>query len=252
MLLWAFIEPYYPVVRQIAIASTKLHRKIRVVHVSDFHCDPEVRAEERVVEAIEKLAPDLIVFSGDGVNSDAGIPVFRKTMRALVRVAPVYAVRGNWESWYFQHVDTFANTGVVVLEDENRRVQIRDQQLWISGAAVDHEATWPRTLDQLPSSELRLAVHHFPQVAPAVGARVDVLLTGDTHGGQISLPWVGPLICIRRWDKAFVPAGLHAFSNGLRMYVSQGIGMEGGRMPRVRFLVPPEIAVLDLVPTEKN
>lgn len=252
MLVWAFIEPYYPVAHQIEIHSTKLHRKVRVVHVSDLHCDPEVRAEERIVEAIEKLVPDLIIFSGDGVNSDAGIPVFRKTMRALVRVAPVYAVRGNWESWWFQHVDTFADTGVVVLEDENRRVQVRDQQLWISGAAVDHEATWPRTLERLPSSEFRIAVHHYPQIAPAVGTRADVLLSGDTHGGQISLPWVGPLIRIRRWNKEFVPVGFYAFPSGLRMYVSQGIGMEGGRLPRVRFLVPPEIVVLDLVPAGKN
>jgi predicted MPP superfamily phosphohydrolase len=114
---------------------------------------------------------------------------------------------------------------------------------------VDHEATWPRTLEQLPTSELRIAVHHFPQIASAVGARADVLLSGDMHGGQVSLPWVGPLARICRWNKAFVSAGLHVFSNGLRMYVSQGIGMEGGRIPRARFLVPPEIVVLELVPT---
>jgi uncharacterized protein len=248
MLLWAFIEPYFPVVRHVALRSSKLHRNVRVVHISDLHCDPQIRAEKRLVESIRKLAPDLIVFSGDGVNSDEGIPVFRATMQDLVGIAPVYAVRGNWESWWFQHVDTFADTGVIVLENENRLVQLAGQPIWISGAAVDHEATWPKTLERLPQKDFRLAVHHFPQVAAAVGARADLLLSGDTHGGQISLPGIGSLIRIRRWNKDFVPVGLHELQSGLSMYVSQGVGMEGGSVPRVRFLVPPEIAVLDLRP----
>lgn len=248
MLAWAFIEPYFPVIREIQIESPKLERKVRVVHITDLHCDPEVRAETRLVEKIGEVAPDLIIFSGDGVNSDEGIPVFRRTMQALVRIAPVYAVRGNWESWWFQHVDTFDSTGVHVLENENRRVQVGEQTLWISGAAVDHEASWPSTLEELPEKDFRLAVHHYPQAAPLVGDRADLLLSGDTHGGQIRLPGVGPLVRIGRWGEEFVPAGLHELSSGLRMYVSQGIGMEGGRVPRVRFLVPPEIAVVDLVP----
>jgi hypothetical protein len=117
MLVWAFVEPYFPVVRHVEIRSPKLHRRVKVVHISDLHCDSVVRAEERLVKAIAEVEPDLIVFSGDGVNSDEGIPVFRKAMRALVQIAPVYAVRGNWESWWFKHVDKFANTGVVVLEE---------------------------------------------------------------------------------------------------------------------------------------
>ena len=248
MLAWAFIEPYFPIVRHVEVPSPKIIHKVRVVHISDLHCDSEVRAEERLVKAIGEVGPDLIIFSGDGVNSDGGIPVFRKTMRELVDIAPVYAVRGNWESWWFQHVDTFADTGVIVLENENHHVHVGEQSLWISGAAVDHEDAWPNTLEELPKADFRLAVHHYPQAAPMVGARADLLVSGDSHGGQVRLPGVGPLLRIQRWDRAFVPVGLHELSSGLRMYVSQGVGMEGGSVPRVRFLVPPEIAVLDLVP----
>jgi uncharacterized protein len=86
------------------------------------------------------------------------------------------------------------------------------------------------------------------QAARKVGSRADLLLAGDTHGGQIRLPGIGPLLRIRRWSGDFVHTGLHELPGGLRMYVSQGVGMEGGSVPRVRFLVPPEIAVLDLVP----
>jgi predicted MPP superfamily phosphohydrolase len=119
---------------------------------------------------------------------------------------------------------------------------------WISGAAVDHEAAWPRKLEEMPSMDFRLAVHHFPQAAPMVEKRADLLLSGDCHGGQIRLPGVGPIVRLRRWNADFVPVGLHVRSSGLRMYVTQGVGMEGGDVPRARFLVPPEIAVLDLVP----
>jgi predicted MPP superfamily phosphohydrolase len=81
-----------------------------------------------------------------------------------------------------------------------------------------------------------------------VDGHVDLLLSGDTHGGQIALPLIGPLIKVRRWRDRFYEAGLHTAPGGTRYYVNRGIGMEGHHVPRVRFNVPPEVTLLEIRP----
>ena len=74
-----------------------------------------------------------------------------------------------------------------------------------------------------------------------------MLLSGDTHGGQIVFPLLGPLIRIGRWDGKFHESGLHRIGK-MWLYVNRGIGMEGGPVPRTRFFCPPEVALIEIVP----
>ena len=247
-LAWGFSEPYFPVVERVEVRSGKVERPVRIVQVSDLHCDPQERAEDEVVALVEELDPDLIIFSGDGVNSDEGIPLFKKTMRALAEIAPLYGVRGNWESWWFTHVDTFADTGIEELEGEPVRVIVKGQVITLIGSAVDEEHKLKRGLRRLPQGPYTIAVHHYPAARGLVEGQADLLLSGDTHGGQIALPILGALVRIRRWDDTFYPQGLHKTPAGLVTYVARGIGMEGGNVPRVRLNRPPEVTLIELLP----
>ncbi len=248
MIAWSFVEPYFPVVETVRITSDKISKPIRVAQISDLHCDPKPRAEEKVVRIIESLRPDLIAFTGDGVNSDKGIPVFRRTMKALSKIAPLFGVRGNWEAWWFTHVNTFKGTGMVELDGTARPVSVSGQKIWIGGTAVDGEGRMNAVLKEMPRDAFRILLHHFPQAEDLVDGRADLLLSGDTHDGQLRLPLLGPLIRIRRWGKPFYPAGLHRTAKGLDTYVNRGIGMEGHHVPRVRFNCPPEITLIEIAP----
>ena len=87
-----FVEPYWPEVTRVRVESAKLAgatRPLRVVHISDLHCDPEPRLEERLPDIIAAERPDLIVFTGDSLNSPAGLPVLRKLLTRLVAIAPL-------------------------------------------------------------------------------------------------------------------------------------------------------------------
>ncbi|HTE06996.1 MAG TPA: metallophosphoesterase, partial [Planctomycetota bacterium] len=75
--------------------------------------------------------------------------------------------------------------------------------------------------------------------------RVDLVVAGHTHGGQVRLPWIGPLITLTAVPRAVAGGGLHEL-NGTPLYVSRGVGHEQGDAPRVRFLCPPEISLLTL------
>ena len=62
----------------------------------------------------------------------------------------------------------------------------------------------------------------------------------------MALPFYGALITLSRFGKRF-EAGLYRVEE-TRLYVNRGVGMEGGRAPRVRFFARPELTVIDLVP----
>jgi predicted MPP superfamily phosphohydrolase len=200
------------------------------------------------VSIIASLKPEMIVFTGDGVNSDEGIPLFKKTMKSLSKIAPLFGVRGNWEAWWFTHIDTFKGTGLIELNGTARPVRVAGQTIWIGGVAVDEEQKLDSMLTQMPKDAFRIILHHFPAASTLVDGRADLLLSGDTHDGQLKLPVIGPLIRIRRWGTPFYESGIHHTAAGLDFYVNRGIGMEGHHVPRVRFNCPPEIALIELSP----
>ena len=77
------------------------------------------------------------------------------------------------------------------------------------------------------------------------------LVTGHTHGGQVRLPIIGPLMTLSLVPRGWA-AGLTELPGGGKLLVSRGLGMERGYAPRIRFRCRPELMVIDLVPEEKG
>jgi predicted MPP superfamily phosphohydrolase len=241
------IEPRWLEVTHTRIATTKLARPVRIVHISDVHSDPEPRLEDQLPEVIAAQRPDLIVFTGDALNAPGGLENFRTLMKRLAAIAPTYAVRGNWDVWYWSALDLFGGTGVVELTDVAVRTSLPDAEVWIAGVPVGNEWKIPRVLANVPESALEVLLFHYPdEIERASALGVDVYLAGHTHGGQVALPWYGALITYSKFDKRF-EAGRYQVGP-TTLYVNRGIGMEGGNAPRVRFCARPEVAVIDVVP----
>jgi predicted MPP superfamily phosphohydrolase len=77
---------------------------------------------------------------------------------------------------------------------------------------------------------------------------VDLYLGGHTHGGQLCLPFYGAIVTSSIYGRRYA-SGLFE-EDGTTMYISRGMGLEGGGMPRARFLCRPEIVSLELVGSE--
>ncbi len=243
------IEPYWPEVAFVRIESAKLPqgtRPIRIVHISDFHSDPKPRLEERLPGIIAKQKPDIILYTGDTINSAEGLPVFKRCLGAISKLAPTFAVQGNWDAWYWSHLNVFDGTGAVELNGKAIRLPVAGTEIWVAGVASGNEAQIGEALDNVPPGAFTVFLYHYPDEIFRVARRdVDLYCAGHTHGGQVALPFYGALMTLSRHGKRF-EAGLYRVEQTW-LYVNRGIGMEGGSI-RFRFCARPEVTVIDLEP----
>ena len=95
--------------------------------------------------------------------------------------------------------------------------------------------------------DVRILLSHRPDAVYLLEprSRVDLVVAGHTHGGQIQLPFHGPLTIASRVPPEVGAGGLHRV-DGHPIYVSRGVGVERGQAPRARLGAPPEVAVVTL------
>jgi hypothetical protein len=242
-----FVEPYWPEVTRVALRTRKFEgadELIRIVHISDLHSDPQPRLEGRLPGLIANLNPDIILFSGDAVNSPEGIPVFRECISQIARIAPTYVVKGNWDVAASGEENLFAGTDVYELSGDAATIRIRQANIWLTGLPVSREREVQNIVKKIPRDAFSIFLYHYPDEIYEVADKVDLYCAGHTHGGQVALPLYGALITLSRFGKRF-EAGLYQVGQTY-LYVNRGIGMEGDLAPRVRFWSRPEITLYEI------
>lgn len=244
-----FVEPCWLAVRRVRITSAKLPpscRPVRIVHVSDLHSDANPRLERRLPVAVAALNPDLIAFTGDAANSAPGLEHFRQCVSRLVLIAPTYAVRGNWDG-AAESTPLFADTGATELNGQAVTVNVAGAEVWISGLPAWSEDRIESVMKGRPPGVFCLFLYHYPDAIHQLSrCKVDLCLSGHTHGGQVALPFYGAVVTLSRFGKQF-EGGLYR-AGDTWLHVSRGIGMEGGLAPRLRFLARPEVTLIEVCP----
>ena len=243
-----FIEPYWLSVETVELHSSRLKPSsspLRIVQISDVHSDPKTRLEEKLPGVIRDLKPDLIVFTGDAINCPEGLPIFRQLMQSLAEIAPTFAVKGNWDSRNFKDLDRFGKTGATELDGTPYELLVGDNTICIAGLPVDTGKSVQESLTNIPADEFKIFLFHYPDCLQEVSENhVDLYLAGHTHGGQVALPFYGALVTVSAFGKKY-EHGLYKM-NETYLYVNRGIGMEGGKAPRVRFCARPEVTLFEV------
>jgi len=209
--------------------------------------------ERLAVRTLMEHQPDLIllpgdVFGGTGAAFHEQLPDIRQLLSLLSAPGGVWIVPGDCDG--HEGFDTLTlGTDARVLHDDEVYVQVRDRSIRLLG--LEHfrqPGARLRAFEELPGQDdVRILLCHRPDVVEALrpDSRVDLVVAGHTHGGQVALPGFGPLYISSPLPLAVGAGGLHSL-DGRRVYVSRGVGMEGGQAPRIRFLVPPEVSLLTL------
>lgn len=252
-----FIERYIVLTNTYRIPVPNLPKAFsgfRIVHLTDLHYGFLVPHGliRSVVARANRIESDLIVCTGDYVHEKKAtgqIDAVWPLMGELDAPSGVFSVLGNHDHWADTNRSRYwlTQTG----QDLNHRTHSikRDgSKLWVAGAGdlwEDHRSL-DGLLSGIPESDCRIVLGHNPDTADTdFSSRVDLLISGHTHGGQVNIPFVGtPILPVR--NKTY-SSGLKSSPRGTNVFISRGIGWA---IYPVRFNCFPEIAVLELVPVK--
>lgn len=237
-------------------------RGIRFVQISDIHYMEftEPFFVRDVVRRVNQLRPEMVLITGDFITRLPGGhrigAVHRMVARQAVECAEIltgiecparYASLGNHDEDFDAEymVGVLKEHGLPVLLNQAIPLERGNQRLWLAGLGsacqddADPAAAIPQACVQ--GNEPVILMAHEPDTLPEVARyNVDLMLSGHTHGGQVRLPLLPPLI--------LPPYGRHYIEGFFRhgrtqLYVNRGIGTI--ELP-LRLFCPPEITVFTL------
>ena len=254
-----YIEPFNLIVERADVPLSEHRRGVRPIRVAvlaDLQFARVTDFERRVIAELMALNPDLILLPGDlfqGTQEQfrAGRPAIVDLLSALDAPGGVYAVEGDVDR-SFDLAGVYREAGVRFLNNEADQAVIGDRFVRIAGLAselteAETRAFVRRLEDDVDGGDIRILLTHHPDVVMALtpDSRIDLVITGHTHGGQVVVPGFGPLLTFSRLPRHVAAGGLHDF-DGRRVYVSRGVGVERGQAPPIRLFCPPEITLLTL------
>ena len=250
-----YIEPLQLSVGRIQVPVPGLSRPMRIVQLSDIHVERTTRREQALPGLVASLHPDMIVLTGDYLNlsfiHDAqAASDLRQLLGQLYAPLGIYAINGTVEHPQ-EMANLIAGLDIRPLEDEVLRMPAFGDHfvlLGLNNVEFNYDRTQlARLMEQVKPDDFSLLLYHTPDLAYAArDLHVSLYLAGHTHGGQIRLPFYGAIITNAHYGKTFEMGLYHLDQTTL--YISRGLGMEGNAYPRARFLCPPEVTVVELVP----
>ncbi len=242
-------------VTKYTVSSQKLPESFdgfRIVQISDLHNAEFGKGNRRLIEEIQKLRPDIIVLTGDLIDSRrTNVDISVAFVKAAAQIAPTYYVPGNHEhrlSALPSIYNRLSGAGAELLTEKTVLIQKGEQSIRLAGIA-DYsfytEEGYPKVLNKLiPNDGIYtvLLSHRPKQFDIYVDSGADLVLVGHTHGGQFRLPFLGGIFS---FDEGFFPkydGGVHTDGN-TTMVISRGLGQS---IIPLRICNRPEIVVITL------
>lgn len=252
------VEPYHLVVREVSIETEKVFRPLRVLHITDVQSAAVGPYEEKAFAMIRELEPDLIIFTGDLLQPippatvETELPKIVAMFRTLAPRFGIYGVTGDVD-WRLEGLSAGELGGLKILANEEAVIDCSGTRVRIFGipceaskgsaGATEAIKDWFSETEQ---SDFTILAGHAPDYAMSVqDIPIDLCLAGHTHGGQIRIPFVGPIVTLsavpRTWARGFREVG------NIRLNVSAGIGSEHkDQVPPIRFACPPEMTLITI------
>jgi uncharacterized protein len=203
---------------------------LSVLQISDLHLQNVGSALKSLAEKITQLNPDLICITGDSIDKAENLEKLNDFLKLLPKQTPKTAILGNWEYW--ANIDITRLRSIYqahhcdLLINQSTQLNIKGKTIAITGVddLLGGKADYLESEKQYLPSDYHIVLNHCPAYRDAIQKlhqqKIDVILAGHTHGGQINLLGYIPFLpkgsgkYIKGWYKDSLPI----------MYVSKGIG----------------------------
>ncbi len=254
--------------REYRIENKHLSKECKVVVLSDLHNKQYGKENQKLIQAIDDMSPDLILCAGDMLTAkqNHSYEPALSLMKKLSEKYPIYYGIGNHEyrmklytedygTSYQKYKNELMRYGVKVLENES--VTIDEYNICIQGVMIEKQY-YKRLKTQNMSEEylrseigtpnrekMQIFLAHNPDYfTNYVKAGADLVLSGHVHGGVMRLPILGGVVSPKCTLFPKYDGGLYIEGNG-KMILSRGLGMH--TIP-IRIFNPGELIKVHLKP----
>lgn len=224
---------------------------MKIVQFSDLHVFKFGYREQKLIEIINSLEPDLILFTGGFTGDDFEnmLPAKEgviKVFSSLKANIGIYAVEDDTDYDLFNKDKDFdiriKKAGIKLLFNEPVRIHNKNgKYFWLIGVEDSFYTRngVPRAMLGVPLSEPKIMITHSPTITDYINDyKIELILVGKTHGGHVGIPFIRDLAGYVKQFKYI--AGLYELENGTQLYVNRGAGV---KTSPYRFMCRPEVTV---------
>ncbi len=225
---------------------------VKIVQFSDFHSLWFGGRERKVLEMVEELKPDFVFITGDFVDPVTklitdrdltSVRVFWQELGERYR-GRIFGVLGNHDTKLVG--DYLEKSGIEILDNENRKIWFGNDFVYLIGVGDPWTGRddLAKAMEGIEENKPKILLAHAADnvIYEAVRKKIDLVLTGHTHGGQVNIPVIGKFIQpLSEYGRKYTE-GLFKIDSTY-LYVNRGIGTS---FFPIRFNCPPEITLIEL------
>jgi uncharacterized protein len=238
------------------VRFTKNKKALKILQLSDIHISKLLVPAIKIRQAIEKVKPDLLIMTGDYIEEKAHITSFLNFLDTIHTGATTLMCFGNHDMEAFSDdpeglggfIKSIENKGISLLHNSSRSI-VKNRKVYNLIGIADcrnNYHNFGKAFSGLKSSDAtNIAFSHNPDIVLEIPEnKVDYLLSGHFHGGQIWMPFNLEFLTLRKEKlcRQGIRRGLHKV-NGINLYINRGLG--NVCLP-LRFMSRPEITVFHI------
>ena len=220
-----------------------------IAFVSDMHYPSKFTRKRlsRVVNELNRIKPDVLLLGGDYITSDEYAFELFDSVSSVQTEYGIYAVFGNHENRRKEIISAaMEKNSISLLADKSVSLSSHNDTLCIAGVADSFGAD-TSFLDSIPDNRFTILLSHTPDYAQNKNVDADVVLSGHTHGGQVSFLGVVTPVKNTLYGNRFL-RGLNYTDTNIPVITTNGVGTS---RCNIRFCVPSEIVIVVLRSMDK-
>ena len=237
--------------------SSEIENDIRIAVISDLHDSSFGKDNKRLIRKVSKCEPDVIFTVGDMISDYREDYSYLSTLyEGLSEIAPVYCSLGNHELSHpeSENIKEILREHATLLDNEYIELKLKGNDIRM-GALMPYHPSFEDKNEYLrdfaDTDKFTILLSHCPEYYfwGVDEVKIDLMVSGHTHGGQVIVPFKGGLFAPEQGYFPYYDYGVF-YEENATLVITRGLGTSKQKVPR--FNNPPEVLCLTLTAEVQN